>query len=75
MLAQTDAPAEWAPLLDGDWPLPVASEVALLAWGLTMPVFRGDRLPCPEALRRIERLLVQPLPPDGAAAAESAATA
>ena len=48
LLGRAEEPATWLDLLDDGWPPHVASEVALLAWGLTMPMFRADRLPCPE---------------------------
>ena len=59
----------WRHLLDGDWPLTVASEMADIAKGLTMPAFKDDRTPIPEALRRIEAALAAN-PPQAAAVAD-----
>ena len=45
--------------LDGQWPAGLQRDGAV-AEGLTMPHFRDDRLPLPEALARIEAALAEP---------------
>jgi hypothetical protein len=68
LLRAPDDVEAWAMLLDGEWPRHVAAACAAVAWGLTMPQFKEDRLPIPEARRRIEAALASIESADGAAA-------
>uniref|UniRef100_A0A7S2C0G6 Protein kinase domain-containing protein n=1 Tax=Haptolina brevifila TaxID=156173 RepID=A0A7S2C0G6_9EUKA len=73
MLRHTQQPELWSSLLDGHWPTAVAAEMAAIVWDLTMPVFKEDRLPIPEAMRRLEALLATPAAPTTPAAAATPA--